>query len=182
MKIWTPEDFDQLIALLPSTAENNELYQALIAARNEQSVIRQPWSFEVDFSTGAGLLAGQFAAPAPGAQTVGNFLVDTAAPFMLIAGSFRADLAGAAQTEGARISPNCTVLIQDQASNRNWSNVGVPVTSLFGANGGLPFFWPQPRLIPANTTVQVTLANYEAVNTPNVRLTFHGFRLYSQKA
>jgi hypothetical protein len=100
---------------------------------------------------------------------------------MLVSQSFKSDLAGAAQTSGALIVPNQTVLIQDQSSNRNWSNVGVPLSSYFGT-AQLPYFLPQPRFIPANTNVQVALANFEAANTPNTRLSFHGYRLYSTKS
>jgi hypothetical protein len=182
MQIPTTSDYDNIIQMLPDTPENHAAIQALLQLRSNTQVIRQPWTFEVDFSTGAGLLNGTFAAPAPGATSIGNFLVDTSAPFMLVSGTYRADLAGVAQLNATRISPNSLVLIQDQSSNRNWMNLAVPVTSIFGEQGGLPYFWPQPRLIPANTNVQVTLSNYEAANTPNVRLQFHGYRLYSLTA
>ena len=178
MRIFTTADFEHLLSQLPNTPENNSVYQTLMQYRSDSQVVKNPFTFEVDFSTGAALLAGQFAAPAPGAQTVGNFLVDSSSPFMLVSTSYRSDLAGAAVTSGAMIVPNQTVLIQDQSSNRNFMNLPVPVSSLFGT-GELPYFWPQPRLIPANTTIQVTLANYEAANTPNTRLSFHGYRMYS---
>lgn len=180
MKVWTAEDFANLIAQLPDTPDNQQVYQALMSMQSEAQVIRQPFTFEVDFSSGAGLLAGQFAAPAPGAQTVGNFIVDTSSPFMLVSSTFASDLAGVAHTSGALIVPNQTVFITDQSSNRAWMNVAVPVPSLFGT-AQLPYFWPQPRLIPGNTNVQVTLANYEAATTPNTRLSFHGYRFYSVK-
>lgn len=178
MRFYTSDDFANLMSLVPNVPEARDLMQQLANMRNETRVEQQPYTFEVDFSTGAGLLAGQFAAPAPGAQTPGSFLVDTSSPFMLVSTTFRSDLAGAAQTETTLVSPNQTVFIQDQSGNRNWMNLPVPVSSLFG-RAPLPYFWPIPRLIPGNTTVAVTLANYEAANTPNTRLSFHGYRLYS---
>jgi hypothetical protein len=181
MKVYTDEDFNALIANLPQDPATETVYQALLTMRDENSVIRQPYTFDVDFSTGAGLLTGAFAAPAPGGNTVGQFLVDSSSPFMLVSGTYRSDLAGAAQTDSTRISPNQTVFIQDQSGNRNWMNVAVPVTSLFGDRASLPYFWPQPKLVPANTTVLVTLFNYEAANTPNTRLSFHGYRFYSSR-
>ena len=181
MRLYTGDEIQELIAQLPETQENHAALSMLWQWKQENDVVRQPYTFEVDFSTGAGLLAGQFAAPGPGLQIVGNFLVDTSSPFMLVSQSFKSDLAGAAQTSGALIVPNQTVLIQDQSSNRNWSNVGVPLSSYFGT-GQLPYFLPQPRFIPANTNVQVTLTSFEAANTPNTRLSFHGYRLYSTKS
>jgi hypothetical protein len=181
MRIYTGEELQTIIESIPDFPENAIALQQLWAMKQENDVIRQPYTFEVDFSTGAGLLAGAFAAPAPGAQTVGNFLVDTSSPFMLVSQSFKSDLAGVAQLSGTLVVPNQTVLIQDQSSNRNWSNVGVPLASYFGT-GELPYFLPQPRFIPANTNVQVTLANFEAATTPNTRLSFHGYRLYSTKS
>lgn len=178
MRYYDADSFEQLMQLVPDVPEAQPLMQQLAEMRNETLVEKQPYTFEVDFSTGAGLLAGQFAAPAAGAQTPGFFLVDTSSPFMLISTTYRSDLAGAATTETTLISPNQTVFIQDQSGNRNWMNVAVPVTSLFG-RAPLPYFWPIPRLIPGNTNVGVTLANYDAASVPNTRLSFHGYRLYS---
>lgn len=181
MRIYTGDDIQHLIDQMPDIPDNQVALSMLYSMKQENDVVRQPYTFEVDFSTGAGLLAGQFPAPAPGAQTPGNFLVDTSSPFMLVSQTFKSDLAGAAQTSGALIVPNQTVLIQDQSSNRNWQNLAVPLASLFGT-AQLPYFLPQPRFLPANTNVQVTLANFEAANTPNTRLSFHGYRLYSMKS
>lgn len=181
MQVYTGEEIQNLISQLPDIPENQAALSMLWQWKQENDVVRQPYTFEVDFSTGAGLLTGQFAAPAPGATTPGNFIVDTSSPFMLVSQTFKSDLAAAAQTSGALIVPNQTVLIQDQSSNRNWMNVAVPLASLFGT-AQLPYFLPQPRFIPANTNVQVSLTSFEAANTPNTRLSFHGYRLYSTKS
>lgn len=178
MRIYTQEDFEQVLNALPNDPANHAVYNMLMAMRDESRVIKQPYTYEVDFSTGAGLLAGAFAAPGVGVAVQGNFLVDSSAPFMLVAQAYRADLAGAAQTSGAQISPNNTVFIVDQSGNRQWMNGPVPVTAIFGT-GERPWFLPQPRLIPANTNVQVQLANYEAANTNNIRLAFIGYRYYA---
>lgn len=180
MKVFEASDFAGLLNLLPNASGNEAVRNQLMAMMAEQRVIRQPYTFEVDFSTGTGanLRAGAFAAPAPGANTPGNFLVDSSAPFMLVSSTYVADLVGVAQLSGTLIAPLATVMIADQSSNRNWMNVPVPVLSLFGT-AQLPYLWPQPRLIPANTNVQVTLANYETANTNNVRLSFHGYRFYA---
>lgn len=178
MRIYEAADIKRLIDMLPNVAGTEAIYNELAQMMAEQQVIRQPYTFEVDFSSGAGLLAGQFAAPAVGAQVAGNFLVDSSAPFMLVSGAYEADVAGAAKNAGNDPIPNCTVFITDQSGNRNWMNVAVPVPSLFG-RGSNPYYWPQPRLIPANSNITVTLANYDAAQVPNVRLSFHGWRYYA---
>lgn len=183
MRVFTAEDFQRLIENLPQTAENNSVYQALCEMMQEQQVERQPYTFQVDFCTGVTQGSGNlFAAPAAaGGQVQGNFLVDSSSPFMLVSTAFQTDVAGAAVTQSTRPWPNQVVMLQDQSSNRSWMNGAVPVASLFGT-GSQPYFWPQPRLIPGNTNVQVTLTNYDAASVPNTRLSFHGYRLYSTKS
>lgn len=178
MKLYDQNDFQALLDMLPATPENTQIAQQIQAMIAEQGVIRQPYTFEVDFTTGTAA-AGAFAAPlAAGGQTAGNFLVDSSSPFMLCETAVWCDLAAAAQTSGTEIVPNAVVFISDQSSNRNWMNFPVPIKSLFGS-AERPFYWPQPRLIPANTNVQVVVTNYEAANVNNIRLSFHGWRYYA---
>ena len=178
MRIYEAADIQKLLNMLPNVPGTEALYTELMAMLAEQQVVRQPYTFDVDFSSGAGLLTGQFAAPAPGAQTPGNFLVDSSSPFMLVSGTYEADVAGAAKNAGNDIIPNATVFITDQAGNRNWMNTAVPVPSLFG-RGNSPYYWPQPRLVPANSNISVVVANYDAAVTNNIRLSFHGWRYYA---
>ena len=63
--------YDAIIQSLPDTPENHAAIQALLSLRANTQVIRQPWIFEVDFATGQA-----FVPPAPGATSIGNFLVD----------------------------------------------------------------------------------------------------------
>lgn len=169
MRIPTTQDFERIMQSLSDTPGNNAAYQALAQLRDESRVERQPYVFEVDFAT---IVAGTTA-------PVGSFLVDSSSPFMLVAQMYQCDAAAAAKTAGTYPIPNATVQIQDQSSNRNWQNAAVPVPSIFGVDAGRPFYLPQPRLIPANTTVLVTVANYDAAQTFSLRLSFIGYRFYS---
>lgn len=182
MKVYEASDFADCLNLLPSVPGNEAVRNRLMEMMAEQKVIRQPYTFEVEFSTGTGanLRAGAFAALVPGNTGIiqGNFQVDSSSPFMLVAGAQFSDIAGAAQTSGTLIVPGCTVNMQDQSSGRFWMNSGIPIPNLFGS-GQAPFYWPQPRLIPANSTILVQAANYEAANTYNVRLSFIGWRYYA---
>ncbi len=168
MRVYTSQDYEALLAMLPNAPENGPVYDALMQMKNESGVERQPYNFTVTFTA---IAAG--ATPAPQ-----SFLVDSSSPFMLVSQTFEADLAGVAQLSGTQIYPNVGIQIQDQSSNRNWQNAAVPVTSWFGI-GREPYFLPQPRLIPANTTVLITATSFEAAATPTVRLTFQGYRYYT---
>lgn len=180
MKIYTAEDFAAILSTMPDISENAAAINRLMEMRQENSVVEEPYTFEVDFATGVTQGSGNlFPAPAAaGGTSQGNFLVDTSSPFMLIAQSYQADVAGAAVTVSTRPAPNVVITIQDQSSNRNWQNGAVPIPSIFGL-GTLPFFLPKPRLIPANTNVQMILTNYDAASVPNIRLSFIGYRLYA---
>lgn len=168
MRVYTQQDYQALLAMLPNLPENAQIYDGLMQMLNESKVERQPFTFSLTFGP---LVAGATAAQ----QT---FQVDSSSPFMLVAQCFEADLAGVAQLSGTQIFPNASVQIQDQSSNRNWQNVAVPITSAFGI-GQRPFFLPQPRLIPANTTIAVSVTSFEVAATPTVRLSWIGYRYYS---
>jgi hypothetical protein len=180
MKVFSSSEIQRVIDALPADPANQPVLSLLLGMRAEQEVVRQPYNFEVDFATG--VVQGStnlFAAPAAAGGVVqGFFLVDTSAPFMLVSTTFQSDLAGGAVTVSTRVSPNWVITIQDQASNRNWQNGPVPIPSIFG-DAKLPYFWPEPRLIPANTNILLTVTNYDAAAVHNTRLTFQGYRLYS---
>lgn len=185
MQIYTSEDFQRWLDMLPNDPANTPLANELQQAMAECQVIKHPYTFEVDFASGAAATgtAGSgniFAAPtAAGALSVtGNFIVDSSSPFMLVSTAYQSDVAAAAVTQSTRPSPNQVVMIQDQSSNRNFMNAPVPVPSLFGT-GQLPYFWPIARLIPANSQIVITMTNYDAASVPNTRLSFHGYRFYS---
>lgn len=180
MKVFTPQEIAQVINMLPPGSEGAA--SILTEWMAENSVAREPFTYEVDFATT--VIQGStnvFAAPvAAGGQSLGTFLVDAAAPFMLVSTAFQSDLAGAAVNTSTRQSPNWTILITDQSSNRQWMNGPVPIPSIFG-NGQLPYIMPQQKLIPGNTTISLQVTNYDAAAVLNTRLSFHGYRLYSNQ-
>ncbi len=169
MRPATTQEFDAIINALPDIPQNQAAYQQLMDLRDNSRVECQPYHFAVNF---ANVTAG---ATAP----VGSFLVDTSAPFMLVSQEYWGTLNPVATTtSGTRIVPNMQVQIQDQSSNRNWQNGAINVESIFGS-GERPYYLPQPRLIPANTTVLVTVNNFDAAAAYNLYLTFSGWRYYA---
>ncbi len=169
MRMYSAQDFENVLSVLPNAEGNAQAYAALMNMMNEQKVSREPYAFPVTF---ANLTAGQ-----TGIQ--GSFFVDASSPFMLVQQNYQcAPYAVTVMTEATRLIPNVTVSITEQSSNRNWQSAAVPVSSIFGT-GENPWFLPQPRLIPANTTVSMTVNNFDGAQAYNLILSFIGFRLYA---
>lgn len=64
--------------------------------------------------------------------------------------------------------------LRDASSGASLTQSPVHVESIFG-DGSFPGIFSVPKFMRANSTLQVTLQNLEAVNR-NYRITFYGFR------
>ena len=62
---------------------------------------------------------------------------------------------------------------------RNFFNTPLHVDNVFGT-AELPMVWPLPKLLLPNSTFNVQLQNLEAV-ARNVRVAFHGFKVFNFK-
>ncbi len=113
------------------------------------------------------------AALAPAASSTGQFTIQADSDFLLSKLAVTADIAAAVQTDSSRVVPLCTLLITDTGSGRNLMNQAVPIPAFFG-NGSLPFILPRQRIFVARSVVTVTVTNYDAAATYNLRLSFIG--------
>lgn len=129
---------------------------------------RDLFVYEVDFSA--------LAAAASSTQT---FTVQADSDFLWTKATMFADIAAAAQTDSTRVIPLCTVLIQDTGSGRNLMNSAVPVSSLFGT-GELPLILPRQRLFISRAQVSITMTNFSAATTYNVRLSLIGEKAFKR--
>lgn len=118
-----------------------------------------------------------FLALAAGATANGNIAIESSSDFRWIKGCFFADIAVAAQTQSTQIIPLCTVLITDSGSGQQLSSAAMPVTSVFGT-GQIPFILPVSRVFTARSNIQVTVVNFSAASTYNLRLSFIGAKVY----
>lgn len=132
-----------------------------------QQLIADLFSYELDFT---GLLAGTSAS--------GSFQIQANTDFRWTKSMFFADIAGAPQTFTGIVIPLITASIVDQGSGQTFMATPVPVPSVFGL-GMLPFILPVPRTFKGRSAVSVTVANFSAATTYNLRLTFGGQRLYT---
>lgn len=167
MRLIGYEEIHQLKNILAS-GDAATLNDALTQLENEASIVRFPYSYNA-----------VFAAIAPAGTATVNIAIDAAAPFLIVNQAYEANVtAGAAQTSGTFCYPNMTVTLTDTGSNRQMMDVGTPVTSIFG-NGQFPYILPEPKLMAANSVLQVTVVSFEAANSNILRLTFNGYKLYS---
>lgn len=112
------------------------------------------------------------------ASSTQNIQIQADSDFDLQKLTFTADIAIAAVTESTRIIPLCNVLITDTGGGEQFSDVAVPVNSLFG-NGELPFILPRARRIAARSSLSITMNNRTAATTYNIQLSFIGEKIYN---
>lgn len=118
-----------------------------------------------------------FASLAPAGSSTSSFTIQQEADFLLTKITMVADIAGAAFTESTRPIPLATIMVNDTGSGRNLMSSAVPLPNIFGA-GGLPFILPRQRLFVASSVVNITLTNYDAAVTYNIRLSFIGEKAF----
>jgi hypothetical protein len=70
--------------------------------------------------------------------------------------------------------------IKDTGSARDLMNTPVHASNWFGT-AQEPKYWDIPKVLAPNTTLAVTLQNLEAT-ARNVRIAFHGFKIFGFKA
>lgn len=114
---------------------------------------------------------------APAASQSASFTIQAEADFLLSKLTMTADIVGAAITDSSAPIPLCTLLIQDTGSGRQLSNVPVPLSNMFGS-GKLPFILPRQRVFLARSVVNLTLLNFSAATTYNVKLSFVGEKAF----
>jgi len=70
-------------------------------------------------------------------------------------------------------------LLTASGSGQQLMNTPVPLGSLFGS-GQLPFILPYPRVMRANSQLQIQIVNFDAaVITAQITLNFHGRKIYN---
>lgn len=119
-----------------------------------------------------------FAALAAAAQAQQQILIQNDSDFECRRISFYATIANAAFVSAAIPVPSVTAIITDSGSGRNLSNNPVPLTSI--AYGALEraFDLPWPKIFTRNSTVTLTLANFDAAAAYYIRVTMHGRKIF----
>lgn len=129
-------------------------------------VIKDFYIYEEDFS-----------ALASGTTATGAINIQADSDFVLQKLTYFADIAAASQTDSSRIVPLASVQITDTGSGRNLMESAAPISNVFGT-GEIPFILPQPKLFLARSTITITVANFHASATYNIRLSFIGHKVF----
>lgn len=94
--------------------------------------------------------------------------------------TYSVDLAGAAEDNVEIVIPLVTLQITDQGSGMSFMNAPIPLYTIAGSTGELPYVLPTPQLIAANASFIYSFSNYSAASTyTNLRLQFHGYRIFN---
>lgn len=120
-----------------------------------------------------------FASIASGITQNSNIVIQADSDFILVKLGLTADIAAAAQTSSTQIIPLCTLQIVDTGSGRQLFSNPVALPSIFG-NGQLPFLLPVPRKFNARSNISLSLANYSAASTYQIKMAFIGFKRFIQ--
>lgn len=174
MRIVTYQDLMAIGMLLNQNPQ--AAADALMDLAEQTKILRIPSTLSVSFGALAPFDAGAIAA-AGGVQQF-PIPIPADAPFMIVSGTYHADIAGAAITAATRPYPNITVMLTDTGGQQQLADKQVPVTSLYG-DGQFPFVWPEPKIMPANGTLLVQVTSQEAANATNLRLVHHGYKMKS---
>jgi len=118
-----------------------------------------------------------FSALANGASATQNILIEASSDFVWQKSEYFADIALAAQTDSTRVIPLVTVLIVDSGSGRQIMDVPVPISSLFG-DGKYPYILPLPKVYSARSNIAITVQNFSAATTYNLRLSLTGMKVF----
>lgn len=151
---------------------NNGILRAQGQNRNPQAeILKEAFSY----ATGIFTLAA-------GGSSTQNIQIESNSNFVAIKGMYWCEENGAAAqpTVSTLPAPNLLVELIDTGSNNRLTNTPVPINTLFGT-GSRPFVWPVPRVLPANSTLQVVVTNASAATQyNNIQLVFCGFKQFYQ--
>lgn len=114
---------------------------------------------------------------APGGTSTGNINVQADSDFKWIKATYHANETNVSQQQSTRVIPLVTVQITDSGSGRQLFNNPVPIENVFGT-GLLPFILPVYRIFKARSNIAVTLINFSAGSTYNIRLSFIGTKIF----
>lgn len=154
----------QYVEELPTYAELSKMSDKQLT---DLFGIRDFFVYELDFAAVAGA----------NGTAQSSFTVQADANFLWQYGCYLADLAGATLTNETRVVPLVSCAIVDGGSGRQLSSGNVPIPSIFGT-GMQPFQLPTPRFFRAQTQVNVSLLNFSASNTYNIKLQFIGTKFF----
>lgn len=151
------------------------LMEDLYAKQRARQVEIMPFFYSAPFTAGVGAAPASVTAAIPinsDSHFVARYLNITT-------------FTGAANTlVVTALTPALTIQFLDTSTGRTLFDNAQPITNVcggfgaIGAYGSLPFIFPEPWLIRAGGSVQVTITNLGAVATTRMDVVFPGFKVF----
>lgn len=121
---------------------------------------------------------------AAGAATAVTIQFDQNSVFNWLRTTFTVDKANAAQTSSTQPIPFVTLQITDTGNGMSFMNGPIPLYSMAGYEGNLPYVLPTPQLVQSNASYQFQWASYSTAGGgnetyTNLRLQLHGYRIFN---
>lgn len=108
-----------------------------------------------------------------------NIQIQADADFKWTKAVYYATIADAVFDSGTVPIPNATVQMVDTGSGRQLFNQAIPIPSIFGT-GQLPFILPVPRIFKARSSINFTIANFDAAqDNYNIDLMLIGSKIFA---
>ena len=127
--------------------------------------------YELDFVTGG------LGTIAPAATANGAIQIQADSAFKWIKASYYATIANAAFVQSTQPIPSLTIQVTDSGSGRQLFSAPMPIANVFGF-GYLPFILPIPRIFLPRSSIAVSVTNFDAAVTYNLRLSFIGTKIF----
>lgn len=143
------------------------------------AVMPKDASMHVQYEEDFFIYTAFFPAIAPGDTQQQNIQVQADSHFKWIKATLQADIAAAAYVNSAKPIPLAALQIVDSGSGRQLFLNALPVEQMFGS-GELPFILPIPRIFRARSNIALTLNNFDAAVTYNIRLALIGTKMFSK--
>lgn len=170
----TKDTLRAVLANTPNTPENQNVIAHLYALLEAKTIQPIPYSYSAVYQVAGG--ANALAAGVVNVPFSINIQAD--ADFLILNQTYDANTANAARNAGTIVIPNIDVLLIDTGSGYQLMDQAVPVNTIFGT-GEFPYVLPQPKLMPAKSTLQVLVSNFDAAAGYNLQLVFSGVKLYA---
>ena len=171
---FTKDTLRNLLDQTPDIQANAHVRAAIISLLTQKNIQAIPYTYNaVYWVTGA---ANSLAAGATNVPVNVNIQAD--ADFLILNQTYDANTANAARNNSTFVVPNVLVSLQDTGSGYMMMDQQTSVPNIFG-NGQFPYVLPNPKLMPAKSTLTVLATNVDAAAGYNLRLSFNGVKLYS---
>lgn len=116
---------------------------------------------------------------ASGATASDSINFDTDSVFVWTQTAYKCTIAAAAQTSSSIIVPNVNLLITKSGSGTQMMDKALPIPSIAGADGGLPFVLAQPTEFEPRQKLTFSYTSIEAsVTIANLFVMLIGYKVY----